>query len=205
MATTQGKSGTTKRTTAKKAPARRASPKRASLAPKKAPAVIRKQQEREAQVDIRTADVHAGDDINIDISSGVRDIDRSDFAEVTGEDMTSPRVQSYANELRFMEDIMTISIAETDDPNAENPVSCGVNGEVRNFYRGQEYKVARKFVDSIIKRSFAVKTKQYTDGEGLVQTKIEKVPTLKYPINIHHDPAGQTGRDWFQWMCKTAL
>jgi len=161
---------------------------------------------RRRRAAIRTEDVGAGDSKDIDISSHVaeEDIDRPDLAAVSDADMDEPHVQEYLKDLRFMEDILTIVIGDTTDPNAENPVPCGVNGERKLLYRGQEYKIARKFVDSLIKREDAIKTQQYLDPDGCVQTKVITTPRLKYPISVLHDPAGETGRRWFEYQCKNA-
>jgi hypothetical protein len=130
------------------------------------------------------------------------DIERPDLIVVTDEDKDSPVVKEYMSDLKFMEDILTVSIGETTDKNAEKTIGCGVNGERKMLERGKEYKIARKFVDSLIKREDAIRTINYKDNDGVDQTRIEKVPALKYPLSIIHDPAGETGRRWFQHQCK---
>lgn len=155
---------------------------------------------------IETKDVETAASSQIDMPSNVatEDIERPDLVMVTDEDMNSPFVKQYAQDLKFMEDELTIIVGETTDKNAENPVPCSVNGEVRKFTRGVEYKVKRKFVDSLIKVEDTIKTVQYKDENGVDQTRIDKSHALKYPLSILHDPAGEVGRRWFQHQCKNA-
>jgi hypothetical protein len=159
------------------------------------------------RVAIETKDVENTEPVTIETPLDVAtdDIDRPDLAMVTDSDMETPEVKEYARDLAFMNDILTISVGASSDENAENPVPAGVNGEIRLFVRGEEYKVERKFVDSIIKRENNVKTVQFKDNDGCDQTKIETTPTMKYPILIHNDPAGETGRRWFKHACANAF
>jgi hypothetical protein len=101
----------------------------------------------------------------------------------------------------FMEEPVTFMVQESADKNAVNPVPCGVNGVTKFFQRGQEYTVARKFVESLLKVSWSVQTVNYKDSDGVDQTKINYVPALVYQIAILHDPSGMgpndDGRRWF--------
>lgn len=153
---------------------------------------------------IETKDVESAASTEILMPSGTatEDIERPDLVVVTDESINSPYVKQYAQDLAFMEDELTIVVGETTDKNAENPVPCGVNGDVRKLTRGVEYKLKRKFVDSLIKAEDTVRTVQYKDKDGVDQTKIDKAHALKYPLSIIHDPAGDVGRRWFQHACK---
>jgi hypothetical protein len=68
--------------------------------------------------------------------------------------------------------------------------------------------VARKFVDSLIKREDSVKTVNYKNTENVDWTRFEKTPAMKYNISIHHDPANDDGSKlgsrWFQHQQKNA-
>ena len=161
-------------------------------------------EKKRASIESNDVEQPAGSSIEMPSSVATEDIERPDLIMVTDENLDSPVVAEYAKDIKFMEDILTITIGESTDKNAENPVHCGVNGEVRRLMRGQEYKLARKFVDSLIKREDGVKTVNYKDDQGVDQTRIEKQPALKYALSIHHDPAGETGRRWFQHQCKNA-
>lgn len=162
--------------------------------------------EKKHRTQISTDDVEIAGKSTVEMPGNVAtdDIERPDLAMVTDESLASPVVAEYVKDLRFMEDILTISIGQTTDKNAENPVPCGVNGIIKRLMRGEEYKIERKFVDSLIKREDSIKTVNYKDKDGVDQTKIEKEPALKYPLSIIYDPAGDVGRRWFQHQCKNA-
>ena len=155
---------------------------------------------------IQTSDVELRSESTIELGGAdhVADLDRPDLAVVTDESLASPAVSEYVKDLKFMEDILTVVVSETTDPNAENPVPCSVNGDKRLLTRGQEYRIARKFVDSLIKVEDRVTTRNYKDEQGVDQTQITKKPALKYPLSVIHDPAGEVGRRWFQHQCKNA-
>jgi len=155
---------------------------------------------------IETKDVEPPKASTVMMESDVatEDIDRPDLVVITDESVNSPVVKEYMADLKFMEDIIEFSISPTTDKNAENPVPCGVNGVVHHIPRGKRVKLARKFVDSLIKREDAVQTVNYKDKDGVDQTKIEKTPAMKYPLSIHNDPAGEVGTRWFEHQIRNA-
>jgi len=144
---------------------------------------------------ITTNDGKIPESQEIDLSMNA---EQPDLAIVTDESMNSPVVKQYARELAFMEDVLQVIVGETEDPNAENPVMAGCNGETVKLYRGQQYSIKRKFVDSLIRTTFRVSTKHFKDSEGCDQTKMVKTPTRAYNISILEDPAGELGRRWLQ-------
>jgi hypothetical protein len=163
-----------------------------------------------ARASIETKDVEGPKATTVMMEGDVatENVERPDLAIVTDEDINSPTVKEYIKDLKFNEDILTFSIGESTDKNAENPVPAGVQGQVKHFTRGVEYKAARKFVDSLIKREDSIKTVNYKDKDNVDQTKIEKLPAMKYALSIHHDPANDDGSKlgsrWFQHQCKNA-
>lgn len=161
---------------------------------------------------IKTSDVPTAPktDINMASTIAMEDIERPDLAIVTDDTLESPHIKEYLNDLKFMEEILTISISLTNDKNAERVVPCGVNGEVKHLERGKAHKIARKFVESLIKVEDRVETEQYKDASGIDQTRIIKIPALKYPLSIHHDPSNErtlpngkrVGDAWFEHQCS---
>lgn len=156
------------------------------------------------KVDVRTSDVEIAGATEVDLSSNIETVERPDLITVTDDTMASPHVAEYIKDLKFMEDELTIIIGETTDPNADNPVLCAVNGETKRLMRGTEYKLKRKFVDSLIKREDRIKTVNFKDEDGVDQTKVMRTPAMRYAVSIVNDPAGETGRRWFQHQCKNA-
>lgn len=159
---------------------------------------------RPAKAQIKTSDAEPPMATTVEMASTCKVVERPDLAVVVDDTLASPHIAEYVSDLKFMEDILTVSVAETNDKNAENPVPCGVNGEIRWLDRGKDYKLARKFVDSLIKREDRIETENYSDDKGVDQTRVKKIPSLKYPLSILHDPAGDTGRRWFLHQSKNA-
>lgn len=155
---------------------------------------------------VETKDVKLPDEQTIDLSKGANDVD---LAVVTDDDVDKPWMKEYLSDLAFNEQIVEFSIGLDSNPNAENPVPCGCNGKIHHLERGKRYKLPRKFLDSIIRTTFRVKTKEYIDDEGLKQTRIKRIPTAAYPIAIHHDPANDGGKDlgtrWFEFQCANSF
>lgn len=135
--------------------------------------------------------------------SGIDDeVETPEFYKVTGESLEDERIKKLMAEDKkmrdFFEEKVTFEIQHSDEENPIDPVSCGVNGEHRHFYRGKHYTEARKFLSSIIKTKRKTKPKSYKDANGVDQTEL--VTTFKpvFPIQVHHDPSGETGMRWFR-------
>jgi len=150
-----------------------------------------------------SSDFEGPGNFEIDLSSTLDEIERPDMAVVTDADLNSPHVLEYAKDLAFMEDMLTIQVAKSEDRNAPDPVSCGVNGVPKLFKRGEVYKVAHKFVDALIKTSFRTETIQFKDANGIDQTKIEQIPVHNVTVQVFEDPAGDVGRRWMQHKLST--
>lgn len=144
----------------------------------------------------------------IDLSSN-KPLDDDQIYVVTGESMKDERLQKIMKEesdmKKFMEQKVTFMISETTNENEVNPVSCGVNGEHRYFWRGKEYTEARKFLDSLIKVTNHVKTVNYKDKDGVDQTNVVTKPVLAYPLTVLRDPAGDMGAKWFRHQQSNAF
>jgi hypothetical protein len=104
----------------------------------------------------------------------------------------------------FMEEPVTFTIGLDNDPNAPDPVSCGVNGIVKHFKRGEIYTTKRKFVESLLKTRNHIKTVEYEDADRVKQTRIDMHQTFVYPIQILEDPSGvgpgTRGRRWMEYQ-----
>lgn len=154
-----------------------------------------------------TSDFKGPDQFDIDLSSTLAadEIERPDLVVVTDTNLNTPHVAEYIRITAFMEDILTVRVAESEDPYAPDPVTAGNNGVIKIFKRGETYKVARKFIDSLIKTSFRTKTVQYKDANGLDQTRIVQIPVHNVIVDVIEDPAGAYGRQWLQYKMTTAV
>lgn len=145
---------------------------------------------------IQTTDVGMQDPVHVQLDLGT---DADDLAIVTEESMQSPHVKEYARELAFMEDEITFTIMKSDAPNAIDPVECAVNGVQKKFYRGMQYKAARKFLNALINVCFNVETVNRKDpNTGLDKTEVVRTPYTPYVISVMHDPS-PIGAKWLEF------
>jgi hypothetical protein len=103
--------------------------------------------------------------------------------------------KDYLEALRFNEDILEIMIHESTNPNDENPVTVGNNGQTVTLDRGKPYRIKRKFVDSLIVKNTLVSTPEYTNNGGERAFKITQRSAMKYPFEVRNDPSPK-GREW---------
>ena len=156
------------------------------------------------RIEIETNDIGTGSPVESDFSTTATADDLENLSMVTSESLDSPILSAHIKELSFNEDKLDIIIGQTTDKNAENPVSSGVNGQIKWFTRGQIYKdVPRKFIASIIKKEVNIATKNYLDEDGLNQTKLVHTPAFKNNVQIVRDPSPLASK-WFEWMQRVA-
>lgn len=157
---------------------------------------------------IQSSDVGMPEDREVDIGIS-KPLDDDLIYIAQDGDLKDERIAAALKEERdmkaFMEQKVTFLIAETDDENAPNPVSCGVNGVIRAFWRGREYTDKRMFIDSLIKVVRKVKTVNFKNSDGVDDTKMEVRSVLAYPLQILDDPAGDLGRRWFRHQQENAF
>lgn len=127
------------------------------------------------------------------------DGDLPDLAIVTEDDMKSRRIAEYARDLAFMEDMVTFTIAQSELPNAPDPVECAVNGEKRVYYRGKAYTDKRKFINVLINVTHNIDVVARRDSNGLEQSTIKRTPYTPINLSVHSDPAGSVGLRWMEY------
>lgn len=149
---------------------------------------------------ITTEDVAEGRQTDIDLHSSVAEnqvyetLQENNFVAVTNESMQSENISKYANDLKFMEEQVTFVV----QPGAkeEPPVlTLGVNGQTIHVRRGQKVRAARKFLNTLFTFTHSIETENYTDQDGLIQTRIKRTQQPAYPVALIEDT--QEGRNWF--------
>lgn len=103
-----------------------------------------------------------------------------------------------AARLKFNEEPVTIHLHESTDPNADNVVPVGVNGEMRWLQRGREFTLARKFVERLaLARPSSIQTYETRDFDGNRAIGIRKHTALKYPFSVIRDD-NPKGVEWLR-------
>lgn len=148
---------------------------------------------------IQSTDIDMPDERSVDIGID-KPLDDDLIYVAQAGDLTDQRIKAALDEEKkwkaFMEENVTFKIAESEDENAPNPVSCGVNGVPRNYWRGREYTDKRKFLNSITSTVRKVRTVSFKNEDNVDDTRMvtKNVPT--YPIEIIDDTP--LGRRWFK-------
>jgi hypothetical protein len=114
-----------------------------------------------------------------------------------------PEALKKAEETAFMEEPLLLVISESDNPNAENPVSIGVNGVMGYVKRGEATWVKRKYVERL------ARCKSDNFKQNLKERDPEKFNILRltrglrYPFTVLEDK-NPRGRDWLIKILKEA-
>ncbi len=120
--------------------------------------------------------------------------------ETVGEPINS----AFMEEIAFMEDPITVIVAETTDKNAEKVVPVGNNGKFMFFTRGIPKTCARKFVDSLIVKATTVSTEEVLAGANERSFVIRGASALKYPFTIVEDK-NPKGIEWLRQRLAIAI
>ena len=89
---------------------------------------------------------------------------------------SSEKMDAYAQDLAFAEEMVEFEVQTTSDPNAEPVITCGVNGVMRSFVRGVRYKDKRKFLEAVLsakQRIVQTPEVRLADGRRVRLLKIE--------------------------------
>lgn len=108
-----------------------------------------------------------------------------------------PLESDYFKDLAFMEEDVLITVSETEDANAENPVIVGNNGIFKVFFRGHPTVAKRKFVDCLIVKSTRVTTPETLNGAGERTNLIKQHNAHKYPFTVNEDRSPK-GAEWLR-------
>lgn len=111
------------------------------------------------------------------------------------------RKLAIMEEVAFMEEVVEIRLAESADPNADNPVEIGCNGETAVLYRGVTRPIKRKFLNSLITKVYAVETPEYTNQLGERHSKIVRHSAQRYPFEMFDK--NPKGRQWLENAWRT--
>jgi len=115
-----------------------------------------------------------------------------------------PLNSNYVSELAFMEEDMVITVHETEDQNAENPIIVGNNGTFKVFFRGVPTVAKRKFVDGLIVKSTRVTTPEILNAAGERTNIIKQHSAHKYSFTVDRDPSPK-GKEWLMRRMMEAV
>ena len=98
--------------------------------------------------------------------------------------------------LAFMAEPVTVRMAETSDPNADDVFEIIVNGRIELFKRGQTKTVPRYYVDRLMRmRVTRIVQSEAKSASGEMCYLHTPVSSLKYDFSIERD-TNPVGKDW---------
>lgn len=131
---------------------------------------------------------------------------RDDGVDVSDIDIVpAHKMQSKAQEAKFMEEKVLIEIEADDDPNAPEFISTGHNGVSQYIRRGIPQAIKRKFLYSLLaaKRvKFACAFGKNADGNEFNRLNPSGQTTHRVRLIQDNNPAG--GMRWFQSVTSAA-
>lgn len=128
-------------------------------------------------------------DLNADVS-----VIRQDESVIT--EQTDFNKQ-YFDELKFMEEKLTIRIERMNDKNAPKVVDVSVNGRTEFIPVGEPFTIARKYVEVLARsKSDNIETIDASMDYANSANQIRKISAQKYPFSIVSDP-NPLGAEWF--------
>jgi hypothetical protein len=114
------------------------------------------------------------------------------------EAVPNPLTKNKADILKFMEDVLTVQVHDSTDPN-DDPYPCVWNGGISQYFiRGKEQQVKRKFVEVLARAKRTTYTQElFKDGAG--NDTYRQIPHTapRWPFSVLVDPHPR-GRDWLK-------
>lgn len=152
---------------------------------------------------LETSDHKIGQDKSVVMPSNgsVKDMKRTDLEIET---VDGPDIKERIKLEAFMNEIVEVTVAESNDANADNPVLVACNGVNQFFIRGRAQNVKRKFVEVLARaKQTSVKTVEFTDNSGGRAIRIDKQTALRYPFVVSNDP-NPNGMAWLRKILSEA-
>lgn len=150
---------------------------------------------RSRRGDVDTDDHRAGQDIARNIpSTGKARVEAEGRVQVVDRVVDS----EWAKNMKFNEDVLTIIVHDSTDPNAD-PVPYVINdGRRQAFARGEEQQVKRKYVEVLARMKVTTqKQVRYKDSQNIDAIKMVPHTALRFPFTVIADPSPR-GKDWLK-------
>ncbi len=124
--------------------------------------------------------------------SGKDALEKSILAKVSDQPLDGEKMAMLA----FMNEPVTIRIATSNDPNAEQVFELNINGKMEFFRRNEEKTVPRYFVDRLMRLKVTTFSQKETmNAEGIRDYLHIPHTGLKYDFAIIRDD-NKLGRSW---------
>lgn len=119
--------------------------------------------------------------------------------------------KEWADQMAFNAEKITIVVNEDTNPNAENPVYCSNNGDLADvkpirgwLFRGKEYTIERRFLESIMRAKITTYTqKDEYDANGTRHIKNIPHVACRYNVRVMRDD-NPLGVAWLKQIMQEA-
>ena len=101
----------------------------------------------------------------------------------------------------FMNEILTVVVADDAGENSIEVPCVNVNGLNQAFIRGQVQKVKRKYVEQLARTRVTKYEQKTPDPSKPENIQMVEKTALKYPFTVMFDPS-PNGREWLQAILK---
>ena len=143
------------------------------------------------RTEAHSGELRKGEDINLSEigleSAGIEPVTENDFN------------CSHA----FMNDLLTIVIAEDNLKDSLPVVTPNVNGVNQPIIRGVRSKVKRKYVEALARGTYTRYEQKTPDPGRPENIRMVEKTALVYPFTVYEDPSPH-GREWLQSILKGA-
>lgn len=106
--------------------------------------------------------------------------------------------------LAFNEELITVQVADSEDPNAERVIEVGVNGKKQFFKRGQPQTVKRKYVEALARAKVTNYSQRVDATDPLVMNRLNPRTALRYPFALLEDANPRGGQAWLRQIMSEA-
>lgn len=111
---------------------------------------------------------------------------------------TKPLHKEKADELKFMEELVTVRVAETSDPNEGVCVSFWNGGVHQLLIRGENVTCKRKFLERLARcKTETFANVEFQDEAGIKRIKWPKRTGQRYPFSVIRDD-NPRGSEWLR-------
>jgi disulfide oxidoreductase YuzD len=144
-------------------------------------------------VEAHTGELGKGKSISlseISSSAGIEPVSENDFAKNVSQEA-------------FMNDLLTIVVAEDNSKNALPVIVPSVNGINQPIVRGHRVKVKRKYIEALARCTYTRYEQQTPDPSKPENIRMLEKTALVYPFTVYDDPH-PNGREWLQAILKGA-
>jgi hypothetical protein len=120
------------------------------------------------------------------------------------EAVDGPDAMKQIEELAFMEELVDVTVLDTEDKYASKVVTIGVNGRNQNFVRGQSVTVKRKYLEGLARaKPVSLRNEEFLNNDGDKQFRYPTSTGLRYGFTLDRDD-NPRGREWLKKVLKEA-